>query len=260
MNRQKAYFLSHGGPTLVVDDVPSHHFLKTLANDFLPPKAILMVSAHWETEYPVVNKMDINETIHDFYNFPAELYQLQYPAHGSEELSNRVVELLSNAGLKTGIDSHRGLDHGAWIPLMLSNPEHEIPVVQLSIQAHLGPGHHFEIGRALAPLRDENVLIIGSGSYTHNLRALSWGRFDAPEPEWVKEFSNWMHDAIMNNKTCDLMAYRRLAPFAQMAHPRDEHLLPLFVAMGAANPITNPKHIHESVLAGSLRMDCYSFE
>lgn len=251
-------FLSHGAPTLPLEDVAARYFLEGLAPTMARPRAILVVSAHWETHIPTVNAVEKNETIHDFSGFPDALYRLSYPAAGSAELAERVVDLLGDAGLSTASDKIRGLDHGAWVPLMLIWPDADIPVVQLSVQSHLGPGHHLEVGRAIAPLTREDVLIIASGSYTHDLS--SWrGQPGKDEPEWVTEFADWFDEALREGRTCDLLAYRRLAPNAQRNHPTEEHLLPLFVALGAAGSEASAERLHTSNTYGVLRMDAYAF-
>ncbi|RVU03642.1 dioxygenase [Novosphingobium umbonatum] len=255
---QPTLFISHGSPMLALEDSPARRFLQGLGEQLERPKAVVAVSAHWETDVPMVNSVERNDTIHDFYGFPQALFQVQYQAPGSAETANRLGDLLAEAGLRSGIDARRGLDHGAWVPLSLMWPEADIPVVQLSIQSRLGPGHHWQLGRALAALRAENVLVMASGSFTHNLRALQ-RLAPGAEPEWVTRFSEWMHEAIMANRTCDLVSYRRLAPFAVENHPTDEHLLPLFVAMGAAGDGAQAQRLHTSVELGSLRMDSYLF-
>ncbi len=254
---QPVLFLSHGSPMLALQDVPARDFIRDLGPQLERPDAILVVSAHWETDLPTVNSVAINDTIHDFYGFPQALFDLTYPAPGSFDLASRVADLLGGEGLRASIDPVRGLDHGAWVPLLLMWPGHDIPVVQLSIQSRLGPGHHVQLGKALQALREENVLILASGSFTHNLRALQRG---GAEPDWVKRFADWMHEAIMAKRTCDFVSYRRLAPFAVEAHPTDEHLLPLFVAIGAAGSFAAPSRIHQSTDLGTLRMDSYRFD
>ena len=251
-------FLSHGAPTLPLEDVAARHFLAGLPAHISRPRAIVVVSAHWETREPAVNAVERNATIHDFSGFPDELYRLQYPAPGDRALAARVVDLLGEGGLAARIDPARGLDHGAWVPLMLAWPDADIPVVQLSVQSHLGPGHHLEIGRAIAPLAEEGVLIIASGSYTHDLS--SWrGQAGMPEPDWVTDFAEWFDRALVEGRTCDLLAYRRLAPHAERNHPTEEHLLPLFVALGAAGPNATAERLHSSTTYGVLRMDAYAF-
>ena len=251
-------FLSHGAPTLPFEDVGAREFLSGLATTLPRPRAILVISAHWETPVPTVNAVARNETIHDFAGFPAELYALTYPAPGDPELAERVAGLLAEAGLPVAVDTRRGLDHGAWVPLMLAWPEADIPVVQLSVQSYLGPGHHLGLGRALAPLTSEDVLIIGSGSFTHDLS--SWrGHAGQAEPEWVTQFADWFDRALTEGRTPDLLAYRDLAPHAARNHPTEEHLLPLFVALGAAGPGAQAEHLHASNTYGVLRMDAYAF-
>lgn len=251
-------FLSHGAPTLPFEEVAARHFLEGLAATMSRPRAILMVSAHWETRVPAVNAVERNRTIHDFRGFPAELHELEYPAPGDPDLAERVVDLLAEAGLPAVLDHERGLDHGAWVPLMLAWPDADVPVVQLSVQSHLGPGHHFEMGRALAPLPQEGVLIVGSGSFTHDLS--SWrGQADMAEPEWVTSFADWFAAALVDGRTCDLLSYRSLAPHAARNHPTEEHLLPLFVALGAAGPNPVARHLHSSHTYGVLRMDAFAF-
>lgn len=251
-------FLSHGAPTLPFEDVAARRFLEGLAATLPRPRAILMVSAHWETRTPTVNAVARNDTIHDFRGFPQELYSLTYPAPGDPDLAERVVDLLAAAGLSATIDQARGLDHGAWVPLMLAWPQADIPVVQLSVQSHLGPGHHLELGRALSPLTQEGVLIIGSGSFTHDLS--SWrGQAGMAEPDWVTAFADWFDKALAEGRTCDLLAYRSLAPNAARNHPTEEHLLPLFVALGAAGPDVPAHRLHASNTYGVLRMDAYAF-
>lgn len=258
---QPTLFLSHGSPMMAVQDIPARHFLAGLGERLERPAAIVVVSAHWETEVPTLGGMADNATIHDFYSFPAPLYALSYPAPGNPELAARVADQLGRVGLRARVDPARGLDHGAWIPLLLIWPGHDIPVFQLSVQSRLGPGHHLQLGQALAGLRGENVLVLASGSFTHNLRALQrQAAPDQDEPEWVTAFSDWMHEAIMAGRLCDLVAYRSLAPFAAENHPTDEHLLPLFVALGAAGPGAVPTRIHRSTDLAALRMDSYRFD
>jgi 4,5-DOPA dioxygenase extradiol len=251
-------FVSHGAPTLPLDPAPAREFLKGLGAQLPRPKAILAVSAHWETDAPTVNAVAANETIHDFYGFPEALYRIRYGAPGSPDLASRTVALLTQAGFPVAADRARGLDHGAWVPLMLMYPDAGIPVVQLSIQPRLGPEHHLKLGRALAPLAVEDVLVLASGSFTHNLRTMARGQLAASEPEWSRSFSAWIHAALLEKRTADLLKYRELAPAAAIAHPTEEHFLPLFVAMGAGGN-AEPQQLHSSTTFGSLRMDAYAF-
>lgn len=251
-------FLSHGAPTLPLEDVPARTFLARLGQAMPRPSAVLVVSAHWETAQPAVSAVAVNETIHDFRGFPAALYTMRYPAPGSPALARRVVELLADRRISARIDAGRGLDHGAWVPLSLIYPEADVPVLQLSVQSGLGPGHHIEVGRALAPLRAEGVLILASGSFTHDLS--SWRQHAGEaEPDWVSAFAEWFDRALTDGRTSDLIDYRRLAPHATRNHPTEEHLLPLFVALGAAMPEGKATRLHASTTYAVLRMDAYAF-
>jgi 4,5-DOPA dioxygenase extradiol len=243
-------------------DSPARHFLAGLGGLIPRPRAILAVSAHWETSQPCVSTTPNNTTIHDFFGFPAELYALHYDAPGAPELAAEVAALLIDAGINCQTDSSRGLDHGAWVPLLLGYPEADIPVMQLSVQTHAGTWHHLALGAALASLRESGVLIIGSGSFTHDLRRFRHGRanLDAPEMPDVAAFSAWMDNEINAGNIEALADYRRLAPFAAEEHPTEEHLLPLYVALGAAGPGLAATRLHSSVEFGFLRMDTYAFQ
>ena len=253
-------FVSHGSPMLPLTDTPARSFLGELGVRLPRPKAVLVISAHWETESPVVSAAARNETIHDFYGFPRPLYDLNYPAPGAPSLAPEVAELLRASGLSCAVDEARGLDHGAWVPLLLMYPSADIPVLQLSIQPHLGPAHHLRLGEALRRLRGEGVLIIGSGSMTHDLSELRRGDIEAPAPDWVSRFADWFGEKLDAAQTEDLLDYRRQAPFAVKNHPTEEHLIPLFAALGAAGPSWRAERLHASATYGILRMDVYAFE
>ena len=263
MPKIPSVFISHGPPTLALEDGPTQAFLKRLAAELGRPREILCVSAHWETALPAVSTAVNPATIYDFYGFPDPLYQMTYPAPGAVALAERVTRALSNAGLGCTSDPGQGFDHGAWIPLLLMYPEADIPVAQLSIQPDLSPAHHVEIGRALAWLRDEGVLILGSGNVTHNLRdALSnlrTGVANPPTPEWASAFDSWIAARVGDGDIEALIDYRRQAPHAIEAHPRDEHLLPLFTAIGAAES-PRGRQLHAAFMFGSLSMAAYAFD
>jgi len=252
-------FLSHGAPTLPLTDTPARAFLSQFGRTLERPKAILVVSAHWETETPAVNAVDRNETIHDFGGFPRALYELKYPAPGNSVLAAEIAGTLRNAGFACAVDTKRGLDHGAWVPLMLMYPQADIPVLQLSVRPHLGPLHHLRVGRALASLRKQGVLIIGSGSFTHDLSEFRGHGPNDPAPDWVNRFADWFHGALTKNDTDALIDYRRQAPFAAKNHPTEEHLLPLYTALGAAGEDARAERLHASATYSVLRMDIYAF-
>jgi len=252
-------FLSHGSPMLALTDVPARDFLAGLGADLPRPRAIVVASAHWETETPEVSAVTTNETIYDFSGFPPALYALRYPAPGDPALAAEVAETLRANGLGAELDTKRGLDHGAWVPLLLMYPAHDIPVLQVSLQSYLGPRHHLLLGQALAGLRARDILVIGSGSFTHNLRRLrAPGLQSAPPPD-VAAFCDWMDQALIEGRVEDLLAYRAKAPHAALQHPTEEHLLPLYVALGAAGPVARATRLHSSATYGVLRMDAYAF-
>lgn len=259
MARRPAIFISHGSPMLMFEPVPARSFLAGLGSTLGRPKAILSVSAHWETAAPRASAAPRPPTIHDFGGFPDELYQVQYPAPGAPDLARRAIQLLGDAGIPAAIDGTRGLDHGSWVPLSLMYPGADVPVTQLSIQTNLGPAHHVAVGRALAPLRDDDVLVLASGGATHNLMTMEPGSHDAP-PSWAREFDDWLTAAVETGDEAGLVAYRTRAPYARQAHPRDEHLIPVFVAFGAGGPGAKGRRLHGSFTHGSLSMAAFTFE
>lgn len=254
-----ALFVSHGSPMLVLTESPARDFLRGLGRVIGRPSAILVASAHWETRVPALNAVARNATIHDFYGFPPALFAMRYEPPGAPELARRAGGLLAAAGFETGIDPERGLDHGAWVPLSLMYPEADIPVLQVGIQSALDPAHHWRVGRALAPLRADNVLVMGSGSFTHDLSRLRRGVVDGAQPDDVVAFSDWFDTAIVDGRVADLLDYRERAPHAVRQHPTDEHLLPLYVALGAGGEMVAAERLHCSAMYSSLRMDAYAF-
>ncbi len=259
MTRLPALFVSHGAPTLAIDPVPTRDFLSGLGGAIERPRAILAVSAHWETDEPAVSAAAAPETIYDFRGFPDALYRLRYPAPGEPALAARAAGLLGAAGIEAAIDPGRGLDHGAWVPLILMYPAADVPVLQLSVQPRLGPEHHLRLGEALRPLRDDGVLVLGTGSITHNLREIRRGS-GADTPAWVSEFSEWTAQALAAQRTADLIEYRERAPHAARNHPTEEHFLPLFVALGAGTPGVPPQRLHQGFTFGVIGMDAYRFD
>ncbi|XP_043721459.1 extradiol ring-cleavage dioxygenase [Telopea speciosissima] len=256
------FFLSHGSPTLSIDEsLPARHFLQSWEEKVFPEKpiAILIISGHWETAEPSVNVISgKHDTIYDFYGFPEPMYKLKYPAPGAPELAKRVKELLIGSGFKSvQEDKARGLDHGAWVPLMLMYPKADIPVCQLSVQTEKDGTYHYNMGKALAPLREEGVLIIGSGSATHNLRALRFN--DDSITPWALEFDTWLKESLLNGRHEDVNHYEKKAPHAKMAHPWPDHFYPLHVALGAAGEKARAELIHESWQLGTLSYSSYRF-
>jgi aromatic ring-opening dioxygenase catalytic subunit (LigB family) len=227
-----------GGPCFFMDDPQGiwtgmGHFLRQLPSS-LPeaPQAIVIVSGHWETRGFALTGSERPPLVYDYYGFPPHTYQLQYAAPGAPQVARRAAELLGAAGFTAAIDPERGLDHGVFVPLKVAFPEAEIPVVELSLDASLDPALHLAAGRALAPLRNEGVLLMGAGMSFHNLRALGDPRLTAPS----RQFNEWLTSAATApaEQRSALLSRWEEAPAARLAHPRHEHLLPLMVAAGAS--------------------------
>ena len=255
------FFVSHGAPTLPLEqDVPAHGFLVRLGERFPKIAAILCISAHWNTTKPAVNAVMTPSTIHDFSGFPSELYHITYPAHGDLTLASRVVSLVEAAGLPCDTDTRRGLDHGVWVPLMLMFPGADIPVVQLSIQNHLDPARHIALGEAIAPLRHEGVLIIGSGGAVHPLGdpTLPLGA-GIPTDSRSIAFNEWLNRVVTSGDINSLFRYRDLAPSSIHAQPYPDHFMPLLTAIGAVGPSAKGTILHQSWYWGNLGMGAYEF-
>ena len=254
-----AVFISHGSPMMALTGGPARDFLLGLGTDLGTPSAIAIISAHWETTDVTVSTSENHSTIHDFGGFPQALYEMEYPAKGAPELAARMVAQLRGAGFAADQDPGRGLDHGAWIPMLLMYPAATIPVFQISISPDAGPLHHLKLGEALRGFRDDGVLIMASGSMTHNLAELRRGEPDAPAFPWVTEFADWVGQRIGERDTEALLDYRERAPHGVRNHPRDEHFLPLFTAIGAGGGAAG-RRLHRSTSLGGLAMDAYAFD
>lgn len=258
-----AIFVSHGAPDLILTDMPARSALMGLAKHFpRRPSAIIAVSAHWETDAPQIMSGSNHKAMHDFRGFDPQLDAFEYDVAGAPQLAEEIKRALDAAGHRVAYDAARSLDHGAWVPLRLGFPKADIPVLQLSIQPLASPSHHFELGRTLSKLRANDVLILASGGFTHNLHAYFRARMDGEETPapWVKVFGDWLAAKIEAGEKDDLLAYRDIAPFARENHPTDEHLLPLFVAVGAGNASARGRALHHSTINGVLRMDAFEFE
>ena len=253
--RMPVVFVSHGAPDALLNAPDAVASWSEIARLVPEPAAILVVSAHWEAHRPTVSLSRTPETIHDFSGFSPKLYSMQYRAPGATALAERVTSLLSAAGLEAD-HSSRGLDHGAWVPLSAMYPHANVPVTQLSMIRGADPATHFELGRALAPLRDEGVLIVGSGAITHNFSWLDWrsGTGKAPLTQ-AKVFTDWVADRLAAQDIPALLNYRS-APYGADSHPTEDHFLPLFVAMGAAMN-DSPMRYQPRFAYGGLAMDAY---
>jgi 4,5-DOPA dioxygenase extradiol len=254
-------FISHGAPTLALEPgVPAHKFLAGLGRQYPSPESVLCISAHWNTPRPAVNAVMRPATIHDFSGFPEKLYGITYPAPGDTDLARRVAGLVMAAGISCDTDTGRGTDHGAWVPLMLMYPDAGIPVVQLSIQGHLDPARHLALGDAIAPLRNEGVLVIGSGGAVHPLGdpTVALGEGEPPDA-WAVAFNDWLNQTVTTGDRESLIRYRELAPSAVHAQPYPDHFMPLLAALGAAKPGARGKVLHQSWYWGNLGMGAYEF-
>ena len=344
-----ALFVPHGAPTMALEPGRAGAALRRFAATLPRPRAVVVVSAHWQAERPTVGCAEVPETLHDFHGFPPELYGLRYAARGDRALAATTLSALKDAGLQPASDPNRGLDHGAWTPLMLMYPEGDIPVVPLSLLGAQGPREHLALGRALRGLLDQGVLILASGNLTHNLSDFQLGAASGGEPlgrvhsnrrdcvcrdgmgakargagngrsipkpsnagdrpprqtrrarvwrgalprcrslvqitaprdrrlalpprqtlaqpvaycehalAYVDEFAAWIHERLDRSDDAALVDYRQQAPAAQRAHPSEEHLLPLFVALGAGGPHCRRERFHAGIDYGVLAMDAYAF-
>lgn len=252
-----ALFISHGSPMLALEPGASGPALARLAAALPQPRAIVVVSAHWESSELLIGNGATPATWHDFGGFPPALYAVQYPAFGAANLALEVQALLREAGLPAQLDPQRPFDHGAWVPLSLMYPQADIPLLQVSLPSRGGPALQTRIGRALASLRKQGILLIGSGSITHNLGELDWRAGANVIKPWAGAFRNWVVEKLAANDEDALHDYRRQAPFAERNHPSDEHLLPLFFARGAGTVFSVE---HSGFTFGALGMDIYRFE
>lgn len=260
MDRLPTLFLSHGSPMHALDAGGAGLAWEASAASLPRPRAILIASAHWETQLPMLTGGARLETIHDFSGFPPELYRLRYDTAGSPELAARAAALLKAADFTSAVNACRGIDHGAWVPLRWMYPALDVPVVQLSVQTALGAAHHLRLGAALAALRDEGVLVIGSGHATHNLRDWVQHRGDPRPADYAVQFSEWVHERLVRGERDALLAWRDQAPAAARAHPTEEHFLPLFVALGAAGRSATATRVYSAIEASVLSMDAYRFD
>jgi 4,5-DOPA dioxygenase extradiol len=256
---QPALFVPHGAPTFALRPGAAGAALARYAASLPRPRAIIAISAHWAAARPTVSHASRLETIHDFSGFPRELYDIRYPATGCPEAAREVAAALEQAGLQVDRDARRGLDHGAWVPLRIMFPEADVPLVPLSIEPHLGPDHALRVGRALAPLRERGLLVVASGNVTHNLGDYFHASRSGRTPGYVREFADWIWERLAARDFAGIVDYRRSAPHAIEAHPTEEHLLPLYVALGAGGEDCEAERIHAGIDDYVLAMDAYAF-
>ncbi|WP_379153642.1 DODA-type extradiol aromatic ring-opening family dioxygenase [Paenibacillus sp. sgz5001063] len=252
-----SYFFAHGAPSLVLEDNEYTKLLKQFKDHTPKPKAIVLFSAHWEEGVQSVGAAATYETIYDFGGFQDELYQMTYPAQSDRSLVDQIQNLFTKVGVENVRDEKRGLDHGAWAVLKLLYPDADIPVVALSVNRSLSNDQQYLIGKALAELREQDVLIIGSGGTVHNLRQLNW-QSDGVDG-WAEQFDNWIQNKLELWDTEALFQYRELAPYAEQTVPTSEHFIPLLLAMGTGDLSRNAKLLHRSYQYGNLSLSCWEF-
>lgn len=257
-----ALYVSHGAPLFAVDACETGPALtrwgKALRAQFPALRGVVVMSPHWMARTPQVMTGPQPATWHDFGGFPPALYQLQYPAPGAPALAQEVLDLLQAAGVAAQGDAQRPFDHGAWVPLMHLFPEADLPVVQVALPVGAGPAEVHAMGAALRGLRSQGVLVLGSGSMTHNL-AEFFGGAREPAP-YVIEFSRWIESALARGDVKALLNYRSLAPHAERAHPTEDHFLPLFFALGAAGDDLHANYLSREVMYSMLAMDAFALQ
>lgn len=254
-------FVPHGSPMFALQPGAAGAAMSTLAKRLETPRAVIVLSPHWETRAPTVGTATKLDTLHDFGGFDSRLYEIQYPATGCPEAARMLGEMLAAAGFATETDSERGLDHGAWVPLRQMFPDADLPIVPVSMQPHAGPLYAYRVGQALASLAKQGFLILASGNITHNLHDFQRLRMSEQShtPDYVCQFADWVHARMVARDADSLLNYRSLQPAGVLAHPRDEHLLPLFTALGAAGEDAQPEAFYRGISDQVIAMDGYLF-
>ena len=256
MTTAPSLFISHGSPMFALEPGMLGPNLRAIGQSLRDISAVLVVSPHWQTRGVRVGTSAAPETIHDFGGFPPPLYQLQYPAPGAPDLAQDAARLLAQAGFEVTLDNRRGLDHGAWVPLRYLFPQARVPVFQVSLPHDIDAAGALRLGQALAPLRERGVLVIGSGSLTHNLYEF---RQHIRDPEYAQQFVDWIREAMAARDVEALVDYRRRAPHAERAHPSEEHYLPLLVAVGASFGTDTARLVEGGMTYDVLSMDSFAF-
>jgi 4,5-DOPA dioxygenase extradiol len=255
VSRMPVVYISHGSPMVAVESDDYTRALRRMGEELPRPKAIVVVSAHWESAAPVrVGSSERPPLIYDFGGFPPELYDLRYPSPGEPALARDIVERLKAAGFPAVGEEHRGLDHGVWVPLLHVYPGADIPVVEVTLPSPRRPSDILALGKALGPLRDRGVLLIGSGGVVHNLRRVQFGDKNAPIEAWAQSFDDWVRARLETLDTAAIADYRQLGPEASASVPTTEHFDPLFVVLGASGEGDRVRDIYEGFQYGNLSM------
>jgi 4,5-DOPA dioxygenase extradiol len=257
MRKAPVLFVSHGAPTFAVEPGLLGPKLAQLGQQLGELRAVLVVSAHWQTRDVQVMRTASPETVHDFGGFPPELYRLRYPAPGAPGVAAETARVLEAAGYPVSFEDQRGLDHGVWVPLRYLRAAADVPVLQVSMPLDLNADGALRLGNVLAPLRERGVMIVGSGSLTHNLYEI--GRNAPDDVAYAQSFAAWVRQQVERRDVAALADYRRRAPAAERAHPTEEHFLPLLVAMGASDAADLLRVIEGGMTYGILSMESYGF-
>ena len=254
-----SFFIAHGAPLLAVENNEYTQFLNQLGQNLPRPKAIILFSAHWESSMQKVSEVDTYDTIYDFGGFDPALYRIKYPAQGNQQLSQEIKDLFAKNGVPFEVESKRGLDHGAWVVLRLLYPNADIPVISMSVNPKLKPEEQYKIGKSLSALRANDVLIIASGGTVHNLRAVKWA--DNEIDQWALEFDDWLATHLHNWDLDSLFKYDSHAPNAEYAVPPygNEHFIPIYYALGAADDSQKAELLHRSFRYGNLSHSVWQF-
>ncbi len=253
-------FIAHGSPMLAIEDNEYTKFLKELGQNLPRPRAIVLFSAHWTSKKQQVSEVEHYSTIYDFYGFDPALSRIVYPASGDKSISQKIEELFLENGVPFEVEKDRGLDHGAWVILHHLYPNADIPVIAMSVNPDLSPQEQYNIGKTLEKLREEDVLIIGSGGTVHNLRVLNW-RDNGQVDQWALEFDQWLEARLEKWDLESIFQYEKLAPNSPMAVPPygNEHFIPILYAMGAADNVQKAKLLQRSYQYGNLSHSVWQF-
>lgn len=256
--RQPVYFIGHGNPMNALGDTPLSVFLRSWGQSLTGVRAIVVVSAHWRGSVAKITSSPAPETLHDFFGFPERLFALRYAVPGHPDVARRVADLLRAKLFEAVLDEGRGLDHGVWAPLIVARPQADLPVVQVSL-LRATPERHLELGRALAPLRDEGVLLVGSGNLVHNLGTAVFDEPEAPVAEWAAAFDAWAAEQLEARNDDALTAVTQ-TPAGHQAHPTDEHFVPVLVCAGAAGREARVSFPYQAFEHGTISMRCVRFD
>jgi len=256
--RAPVLFVSHGAPTVALEDDAYTHALAAFGGT-TRPRAVVVVSAHWEDRGPVrVNDALRSELIYDFSGFPRSLYAIEYRAPGAPDVAEKTLGLLTAAGIDAVAESSRGWDHGVWVPLRILYPGAAVPIVQISLPVPRTPESVFRLGEALGPLRDEGVMLVGSGGVVHNLRRLRWDDAEGPPEGWAHDFDAWVAERLERRAFGEVLGYRDAAPHADQAVPTTEHFDPIFFALGAASPEDRAATVYAGFTYGTVSLRTFA--